>query len=194
MCVCVGKLPEPRFPSSILTQCMHRVISLTSFFFFFLSFHIWLKNQHAKYKLKNPENVLGGQPEISGCSEEVSGSTHSHGHLFVLASVNVESMSPGTSTVGSFLKLTSSLKAPKVSFHDNLAWMGTRYSPVEGLLDVQGPVTATDLGQPAGGKTQSDLAVVEVPVSVETPVPPTAESQRKDYAKYSYPTSVQLWR
>lgn len=97
-------------------------------------------------------------------------------------------MSPGTSTVGSFLKLTSSLKALQVSFHNNLAWMGTRYSPVEDLLDVQGPVTATDLGQPTGGKTQSDLALVEVPV------PPTAESQRKSYAKYSYPTSVQLWR
>lgn len=91
---------------------------------------IRFKNQWATYKQKNLQNVPEGDLETAGSSKAVSGSSSSHGHLSVLASVNGESMSPGTFGVGSIPKLTFCLEP---SLHADQALEGTRYSPKENL-------------------------------------------------------------
>ena len=74
----------------------------------FVSFQIWFKNHHAKYKQKNMQKIQEGLPESSGSSKAAPGSTYSRGHLFVLASANIESMSLGSSTVGSIPQVNPS--------------------------------------------------------------------------------------
>lgn len=95
---------------------------------------IRFKNQWAKYKQKNFQNVPEGVLETAGSSKAVSGSSSSHGPLSVLASANGESMSPGTFGVGSIPKLTLCLEP---SLHADQALEGTRYSPKENLLHFE---------------------------------------------------------
>lgn len=71
---------------------------------------IWFKNQRAKYKQKNSQNVQEKLPESSGSYKDVSGSTHSQGH----ASAKVESTSPGTFTASSIPNSTTTCKLPSM--------------------------------------------------------------------------------
>lgn len=71
---------------------------------------IWFKNEWAKYKQKNSQNVQEKLPESSGSFKDISGSTYSHGDLSVLASAKVESMSPSTTIVSSSPNSTTACK------------------------------------------------------------------------------------
>ena len=54
------------------------------------------------------QKIQEGLPESSGSSKVVPGSTYSRGHLSVLASAYIDSMSPDTATVGSIPQVNPS--------------------------------------------------------------------------------------
>ena len=54
------------------------------------------------------QKIQEGLPESSGSSKAAPRSTYSRGHLSVLASANIESMSPGTATVASIPQVNPS--------------------------------------------------------------------------------------
>ncbi|KAL6048116.1 hypothetical protein STEG23_029559 [Scotinomys teguina] len=151
---------------------------------------IWFKNQRARFKQKNSKNVKE-VPESTGSSKNVSVSIHSQGHLSVLASANVESMSPDTSTASSISKLNPSLEA---SFCNDQAVEDAGCSSQEDLLDGQGPATSPNPGKPTVIETQTDPEVTDGPVSVEAPVPTTAAARSPYCAQYLHPPSEHLWK
>ncbi|XP_052616502.1 tetrapeptide repeat homeobox protein 2-like [Peromyscus californicus insignis] len=149
---------------------------------------IWFKNQRAKHKRKNASE---GVPETSGSCKGVSESTGSCAPLSVLASANGESMSPGTSGVGSIPNLNPCLEA---SLHGDQVCKGARCSPKENLFDFESPLAAAHPGQPEANEAPTDPAVAEGTASAEAPLPMASAPQEPEDAQDSDSSSEKLWQ
>lgn len=134
----------------------------------------WFKNNRAKSKRKNLQNVPAALPETNGSSEAVSESTHFPGSLPLVASSNGEFMCSGTFVLDSIPKLNCSQKS---CLNCGQACDGARCSQQANLLDGHAPVPAGDSGQSAAVQVQTSLAVAEAPVAMlaSTPGPEGAQ-------------------
>ncbi|XP_052595670.1 tetrapeptide repeat homeobox protein 2-like [Peromyscus californicus insignis] len=150
---------------------------------------IWFKNQRARCKQKKLRNDKEAVPESTGISQDVSGPTHSHGHLRV--SANVRSMSPCTSPVGSIPKPKPSMEA---SLHNDQAVEAAGCSSQKDLFDGQAPSAPPNPGKPTLFEVQTDPTVSHGPASLEASVSTTAAARSPYDIQYLNPSSEQLWK
>nr|AAL68804.1 OBOX5 [Mus musculus] len=142
---------------------------------------IWFKNNRAKYRRMNLQNIKQALPESNGISKAVSESTH----FPVVASDNGESMCSGTFGEDSMPKFNCSQESSLYCFQ---ACDGDMCCPQEYLLDGHAPVTAWNSGQSAAVEYQTDIAVAEAPVRL------AYAAQAPEDAHNSGPSADELWQ
>ncbi|XP_032751081.1 barH-like 1 homeobox protein [Rattus rattus] len=142
---------------------------------------VWFKNNRAKDKRKNRQNIPAALPETSGGSEAVSESTHFPDSLPVVDSANVES----TFVLDSIPKVNQS---QEFSLYPVQACGGARCSQQEDLLYGHAPDRGKDSAQSAAGEVQTGLAVAEAPLAM------VCATQGPQSTQDSGPSAEELWQ
>ncbi|XP_076783070.1 oocyte-specific homeobox protein 5-like [Arvicanthis niloticus] len=146
---------------------------------------IWFKNNRAKCKRMNLQNITEALPETNQSTKAVSDSTHFPGSIPVVATEKGESICSATFGVDSIPRLNYSQESTLPHYQ---ACDDDRCNQQETLIDGYVSVTARDSGQPTAVEVQTDLAVAEAPVGLE------AAAQVTEDAQGSGPSAEELWQ
>ncbi|XP_038953270.1 oocyte-specific homeobox protein 6-like [Rattus norvegicus] len=165
-----------RYPTQKDRMALASRVGVTHF-----DIQVWFKNNRAKDKRKNRQNIPAALPETNGSSEAVSESTHFPDSLPVVDSANVES----TFVLDSIPKVNQS---QEFSLHPVQACGGAMCSQQEDLLDGHAPDRGKDSAQSAAGEVQTGLAVAEAPLAM------VCATQCPQSTQDSGPSAEELWQ